>query len=382
MPKRSNLSRVAIQRSAEKRSNDLPFRAGREDDEIRPSYSKGYLEELKQSTPSTPKDLSASTTDAEDGGVPLDAQALDITAKFGTNLNRYQPPTAIPTDAEIREKKERRARLAKENDFIALDDEDEEDEDDNVTHDENGRLILRPKEKYPETRLVRDDEDILEDFDDFTSDGRIALGRKAEKEAAARRKAEMASMIASAEGGHGDESSEDESEAERNAAFEVAQTRSGNYAAAAEQEEEGARPRTPPRIAPLPTMDAVVERLRKRLQEMQTARMGKVREMESLKDEKTRIGEEEVRVQTSLKETGEKYAKLREELGVKDEQAGSQVAVVDGAADGLGTGMGTGERVGLDGAGLGSMMGRGLESLGGTPLGGTPLRATSVSSSE
>ncbi|KAJ9624798.1 hypothetical protein H2203_004748 [Taxawa tesnikishii (nom. ined.)] len=304
MPKRSNLSRVAIQRSAEKRSNDLPFRAGREDDEIRPSYSKGYLEELKQSTPSTPKDLSASTTDAEDGGVPLDAQALDITAKFGTNLNRYQPPTAIPTDAEIREKKERRARLAKENDFIALDDEDEEDEDDNVTHDENGRLILRPKEKYPETRLVRDDEDILEDFDDFTSDGRIALGRKAEKEAAARRKAEMASMIASAEGGHGDESSEDESEAERNAAFEVAQTRSGNYAAAAEQEEEGARPRTPPRIAPLPTMDAVVERLRKRLQEMQTARMGKVREMESLKDEKTRIGEEEVRVQTSLKETG------------------------------------------------------------------------------
>lgn len=369
-PKRGNLSRLAIQRNAEKKGNDLPFRAGRDEDE-RPSYSKDYLAELKQSTPTTPANLSASSTDVEDEAGLAQGQ-LDIASKFGADLSRYSRPTAIPTDAEIKEKKERRARLAKENDFIALDasDEDDEDLDENVTRDETGRLILKPKEKYPETRLVRDDEDILEDFDDFTTDGKMALGRKAEKEAAAKRKAEMASLIADAEGQDSEED-EDDSEAERNAAFEVAQTRHGNYAHGAE-DRDTERPRTPPRIAPLPSLDAVVERLRKRLEEMEVAKMGRLKEMQALKEEKLRIGEEEVRVQASLKETGEKYAKLREEMGLKDESDG-QVAVVNGGSDD----MGFGGRGGLGGAGLGSTMGRGLDSLG-----GTPIRATSVSSSE
>ena len=366
-PKRNNLSRLAIQRNAEKRSaSDLPFRAGRDTDDDRPSYSKDYLSELKQSTPSTPKDLlSRSTTpNPEDSST----QALDIASKFGSDLSRYKVPTAIPTDAEIQEKKARRARLAKENDFISLEDnsENSDEDDENVTRDDTGRLILKPKEKYPETRLVRDDEDILEDFDDFTTDGKISLGRKAEKEAAVRRKAEMAAMIASAEGVSGDDEDgeeEDDSEVERNAAFEVAQTRHGNYAARAQEDQQVARPRTPPRIAPLPTLDGVVDRLRKRLVDMQAARMEKMREMQSLVDEKRQIGEEEVRVQNALKETAEKYAQLRLEKGVKASDSQQLVAPTNGdAADGFGP------RLGLGGAGLGSMGGRGLDSLGGTPV--------------
>lgn len=372
-PKRSNLSRLAIQRNAEKRS-EVPFRAGLEPTTDRPSYSRDYLDELKQSTPSTPKHVSA-TTDAE-SVASASSRTVDIASKFGSDLSRYQPPTAIPTDAEIQEKKARRARAAKEDNFISLEDEgDDEDDDEAVTRDEQGRLILKPKEKYPETRLVRDDEDMLEGFDDFTTDGKITFGRKAQKEEEQKRRAEMASMIADAEGQSADDDEDDESEAERNAAFEVAQTRHGTYATR-EQEADSLRPQTPPKIVPLPTMDAVVERLRKRLEEMETLRANKAKDMHSLVREKTLIAEEEVRVQAALKETGEKYQKLREDMGLKVPDSEKQVAVANGQQDKAESDNGevdadedmddedSDERPGLGTAGLGSGMRRGLDDWG------------------
>jgi len=59
-PKKSNLSRLALDNNAERKSlrkslpsEQLPFRAGISED--KPSYSKDYLAELRNSTPSTPK---------------------------------------------------------------------------------------------------------------------------------------------------------------------------------------------------------------------------------------------------------------------------------------------------------------------------------------
>jgi len=326
-PKRANLSRLAIQRNAEKQS-DVVFRPGLDSTLDRPTYNRDYLDELKQSTPATPQHVaSTATTDTED---VAPSTAIDIKSKFGSDLSRYQPPTAIPTAAEIQEKKARRARLAKENDFISLEDDgDDEEDDDAVTRDDQGRLILKPKEKYPETRLVHDDEDMLEGFDDFTTDGKITFGRKAQRVEDDKRRAEMASMIADAEGQSGDDDDEDdESEAERNAAFEVAQTRHGTYAAR-EQEADSTRPQTPPRVVPLPTMDSVVERLRRRLEEMEVVRAHKSNEMQSLVDEKSRIGEEEIRVQAALKETGEKYQKLREDMGLQVKNDDQQITTID-----------------------------------------------------
>lgn len=338
----------------------------------RPSYSRDYLDELKQSTPSTPQALSTTPSDAETDLEPQ--RAVDISSKFGTDISRYSAPSAIPSDAEIKEKKERRARLTQEQNYMSLDASDEgEESDENVTHDEQGRLILKPKEKYAETRLVREDEDVLEDFDDFTSDGRIALGRKAEREAETKRRSEMAAMIADAEGLDDDEDEADESEAERVAAFDVAQTRNGTYASRAEQREEAERPRTPPRIAPLPTLDSVVDRLRKRLEDMQIAKMHKLKESENLVAEKKQIAEEEIRVQNALKETGDKYAKLRESMGIKNEDTQLQVT------SGLGQDLNSEARPALGRGGLGSapLTDRGLESLGSTPMTMTPIRADS-----
>ena len=329
-PKKSKLSRVAIQRNAAKRSSLLPFqlptRDGQDEDD-RPNYSAASLQELRNSTPSTPRDLNITLTEPDADEISTGTQALDISSKFGSSLAHYQQQTsAIPSAAEIAEKKARRARLAKEQqaeEYISLDPSDpelESDDDDNVMKDEHGRLVLKPKDKYhqAESRLVRDDEDIMENFDEFTEDGKISLSRNAEAEAARKRKIEMAAQIADAEGALSDDIDSDASERERNAAFEAAQTKHGTYAQNAEGSNRAGdiRPRTPPIITPLPSLEGVIERLRTQVSEMQNSRMQKLQEMEALQREKIRLAEEEVRIQRALKETAEKFEQLRKEKGI------------------------------------------------------------------
>ncbi|KAL1585925.1 hypothetical protein WHR41_04993 [Cladosporium halotolerans] len=391
-PKRSTLSKIAVQRNASARSSfqpsDLP---SEEPADNAPTYSAADLQALRASTPSTPQNPPSDTD-----SVTANTQALDLNSKFGSSLARYQAsaqqrPSAIPSATEIAEKKARRARLALEaqaDEFVSLDPDEpgfDEDEDGNVARDESGRLILRPKDKYgaAESRLARDDEDVMEGFDEFTGEtgARVRMDESTRGGERERRKAEMAERIAAAEAEEAGSESGDESERERNEAFEAAQTRHGAYGAgagAAGRGEEEGRPRTPPKIAPLPSLEGVIARLRAQLEGMQTARMERVGEMEALAREKVRIGEEEVRVQKALRETGEKFEALRREKGIA-----SGAATKEGTPALLEAGRGLGflgnGGAGEDGEdeerprlGLG-MAGRGLESLGasgaGTPVG-------------
>lgn len=302
-PKKSNLSRQAVEKNALRKvlassisSEHVPYRQS--DD--RPSYSIDHLNELKSSTPTTPKDLKF-ISDAEDHEI----KTLDLAAKFGTNLAMYND-AVIPTDAEIKEKKERRARLAKE-EFIALSDEDE-----------NNEISVLSSKQKPETRLVRDDEEIAEGFDEFVEDGQIALGRKAEREQKRKHEAEMRQLIQEAEGSSGDDT--DDSEAERKAAYEAAQTRAGMDGL---QKDGGSnndrprRPRTPPKITPLPSLNTCFERLQATLSGIQYSRMQKVRRMEELQKEKSDIKAREEEIQRLLQEAGENYEKLRAEAKVE-----------------------------------------------------------------
>jgi len=308
-----------------------------------PSYTAESLQQLRDSTPSTPLEIIGQNTDKDPGigEVSQGTQALNLSSKFGSSLARYQEQAAnagIPSAAEILEKKARRARLAKEQaaeEYISLDPDDpdldnEEDDDPNVTRDERGKLILKPKDKYgmEESRLVRDDEDVLEDFEDFTEDGKVHLGRQAEAEAQRRRRDDMAARIAEAEGEEEDSDSSDSSEKERNAAFEAAQTRHGTYAGnvTSEDSNEHLRPQVPPKISPLPTLDSVLERLRRQLGEMQSNRIQRLKEMESLKREKVRLAEEEVRIQKALRETAEKFQQLRAEKGIAGDNSTAMLA--------------------------------------------------------
>lgn len=336
IPKRSGLSRQAIEKSAARKSlaasihsASIPLRQT----EDRPSYSADALSELRSSTPTLPKDIKYQTgiTDTEHNaaGDVQSRKELDLAAKFGSNL-AYTHDAAIPTDAEIREKKERRARLAKEHEYISLNNDDDGEERDQQQDQQAGvdsddefkeRSVLQryaeqsKPSKYEETRLVHDDEDIAEGFDDFVEDGRIALGRNAKKEQKKRHAAEMREAIARAEGSN-DDSSEDESEAERNAAYEAAQTRAGMDGL--RKEEKGARarrPRTPPKITPLPSLAGCAERMKGELERRRALIAQRSRRLEEVRQELEDIAVRKIEVQKFLDEAGERYQRLRVEAG-------------------------------------------------------------------
>ena len=333
-PKKASLSRQAVEKNALRKtiahnlsSEHLPFRQT----EDRPSYGADQLNELKTSTPSTPKDLHLQSDINNDSN-----KTLDLASKFGSDFAFQESSSVIPTEAEIREKKQRRARLAKEQDFISLGDEDAQEQEDS-----DGERSLLPyaqqkASKKEESRLVRDDEDIAEGFDEFVSDGRIALGKKAEREQKKRNEAAMRDLINEAEGGNDSADSEDDSEAERHAAYEAAQTRKGMDGLKRDDESaKPRRPRTPPRITPLPTLAGCLEKLKQRLAGMEYTRMQKVRRLEEIRKEKEDIVIREGEIQELLKETGERYEKLRKEAETESREDGTP----DGS-HGLGSGEG------------------------------------------
>ncbi|KAI9765112.1 MAG: hypothetical protein M1840_007819 [Geoglossum simile] len=340
VPKKSSLSRAAIEKNAVRKSlshpvsaDRLPVRVGVADD--RPSYSKDYLNELKTSTPSTPKDLGSLSNSADEDEDKPDT--LDILEKFGVRAN-VVGSAIIPSEAEIREKKDRRARLAKETEFILLGD------------DGGGNEISLLLRKRKESRLVREDEDLGEGFDDFVEDGGISLGKKAEREQSRRRRAEMEELIHEAEGSSTDDT--DESEVERRAEYEAAQTRAGAYTLSKGDSARTSRPRTPPKITPLPSLSDSFSRLQSVLSSMEATKSAKVKELEDLLHQKSEIATREVEIQKLLKEAGENYERLRAEAGL---------------GSGMGDANGLGEAIA---ATLPSqfVVNRGLESFGNSPI--------------
>jgi hypothetical protein len=340
-PKKANLGRRVIEGNALRKSipyQGLPARAG--DEEERPTYSKDYLNELKSSTPSTPKGLRDHTATAEDEQ-GLDASELegamivDVDEKFGPGTSAS--PAFIPSEAEIREKKERRARLAYEKDFISLNDDD----------DDRRQLSLLPRKKKEETRLVREDEELAEGFDEFVEDGRISLGKKQEREARRRQRKEMADMIQQAEGSSDEES--DDSEAERRAAYEAAQTRAGMDGLHKPNENvQAVAAQVPSRITPLPNLSECLERLQSTLIAMELELAQRRKKMEESQREKKHIAARETEVQELLKQAGSRYAALK---------ADSNGAVADPQS----------LLEGQNGLGGPTIVDRGLESFGNTP---------------
>jgi hypothetical protein len=297
--KKVTLGRRVIESNAFRRN--LPYQGlsrPSDDDEERPTYSKDYLNELKSSTPSAPKDLKAVHVAEEVG---LDASELegaivvDMEEKFGPS-----PVAAfIPSEAEIREKKERRARLAKEEDFISLNDDD----------DDRRQLSLLPQKKKVESRLVREDEDLGEGFDEFVDDGRISLGRKQEREAKRRQRKEMADMIHEAEGSSDDDS--DDSEAERRAAYEAAQTRAGMDGLHKPSDDTDTAVQVPSRITPLPILSECLERLQFTMSTMEQELGQRYKRMADLEQEKREILARETEVQELFKQAGARYSALK-----------------------------------------------------------------------
>ncbi|KAI9648008.1 hypothetical protein NHQ30_002636 [Ciborinia camelliae] len=374
------LSRKVTEGNAKKTSARLPLpmraRDGDEDGDGdsgmgRPTYSKDYLKELKSSQASAMRELA----DVEVGGGEepfLDASELegamvvdlegngDTVGEFGGSR------AVIPTEAEIREKKERRARMAREKDFISLND-DEPDGGRNI-------MSLLPRQKKAESRLVREDEEIMEGFEEFVDDGRISLGQKQEREDRRRRKKEMADLIQQAEGISDEES--DDSEAERRAAYEAAQTRAGmdglhkhSDAAAAREENH-----VPSRITPIPVLSECLERLQHTLQTMELELSQRKRKIEDAQREKSDIVMRESEVQILLTKAGKRYSELKadQSMGLGGGVGGRDKKDLDLGLDDVKDLVNASsemarEHLGGGGGGVGDMH-RGLESFGNTPV--------------
>ena len=398
----------------------LPLRST--DAELR-SYSKEHLSELQSSTPNTPpppRDRPVTAAADGDEEMSLDPSELEgamIVDDADSSSAAPPPPphqTEILTEAQIREKKERRARLAKQagsqaDDYIALSDDEENNNSTNSQLIDNRRTgdsylsVLSRKTRGGEaegTRLVREDEDLGEGFDEFVEDGGLSLGRRAERDARRRQRAKMASLIDEAEGRgegpaattsttttHIDHDAEgllseesDASEAERRAAYEAAQTRRGMDGLAAEREalikkkrqQNGVVP-VPHRIAPLPDLGdlaaAFGAKLRARRDEAVRARA----HVAALRAERDDLAAREPEVQRLLDQAGERYRRLV--LG--DGGGGGENPDGAGAANGDAAERAKSlldqVRMGGSGSAPGTptplvMMDRGLESLGTTPV--------------
>jgi hypothetical protein len=302
--KAAGLRAAAVENHAFKIS--LPSRVlGGEED--RPRYSKEYLSELQSSTPNTPADMSNLTIEDEDVQMAMDIDPSELegativpTPGQGTSttaLSSRTPAATILTAAQIKEKKERRARLALQgqaDDYIGLDDEDEEDE----------YRVGKKKEK--DTRLVREDEDLLEGYDDLVEDGGLSLGRQAERKARLKQRKEMAELIAGAEGPLSDGEQSDDS-IERREAYEAAQRRKGMGHEASFDNEDELGPDVIPKMQPLPDLEECLQRMRDLVQGLDDEVKRKRERIKQLKKEKEEVEKREAEVQEILNQAGEKY---------------------------------------------------------------------------
>lgn len=289
--KKPTLSQRVIENNAVKRGiamRGLPTRTF-EDDDDRPRYSKEYLDELQSSTPNTPIDSASLPTD--DDEMELDASELE--GAMIVDSPAPAPPTTniqVLTDAEIQERKERRARLAQEQDFLSV----EDDGDDGTT------------KKREDTRLATDEDQMGEGFDDFVDDGGVSLGKRAEKQRRKQDRAKMAELINAAEG-HSSDSSSD-SEAERRIAYETAQTRSGMDGLKRPRRDPAKELlQIPPKITPLPSLAECIARLQTTLGGMEAQIQLKSAGVAQMRSERESIAAREKEVQALLDETGKKY---------------------------------------------------------------------------
>jgi hypothetical protein len=323
------LENNTVKRGMAARGLPLPVRSYQEDDD-RPRYSKEYLDELQSSTPNTPSDLSSLKANLDDE-MDLDPSELEgaliVDSPMPSSISQPQA-TQILTDAEIRERKERRARLAKEKDYISMEDEDDG---------------LSSRKKKDDTRLVAEDEDLGEGFDDYVEDGGLSLGKRAEKERRKQERQTMAELINAAEGHTSDSSSD--SDAERRIAYETAQTRAGlDGLKKPRKDPNELLLQVPPKITPLPSLAECLIQLKATLKLMESDINTKTATVTQLTRERDDIIKREAEVQTFLNETGKKY----------EEAMGRKLDSADGVAT----------------AGPGAELAgeRGLESLGATPV--------------
>lgn len=360
-----------------------------ERDASTPSYSADYLAELKNATPQARAPRWEEQQDDNGDGDSHDT-STDIASKFGADLadspstslllhtNTSPDKSAIPSSEQIREKIQRRRRLAHEQkaseDFISLADDGNpaqgSDSDDNAGPYGKDSLV-RPAEevdlqaKYGSSRLERDDEDFAEGFDEYVEDaGNVVLSRAGKKQQDDARRRDIAAQIASAEGvarqakhrapgriafeegdatpasGANDQDTDDDTgdaedadEAAQTARYAAAQLHAGTYSARHTtsthknsdiRREEAHRVKmaalSSVKARPIPDLRAVARRYRERVAECGERVRASQTKLQGLTKEREDIAKEEEWIRGALKEAGKKLERLRGGAGTDVER--------------------------------------------------------------
>jgi Nineteen complex-related protein 2 len=223
----------------------------------RPSYTKEYLNQLRDSTPSTSQDIDQSTSQSSVGGVP-----------------------EIPDQAVIRAFKERRRERAREEDYVSVSANEtssrkrDSDDDDEETYRSFVHEPVRLQKNMEAAEQKYKQEQIQEAL--YHSDDSEAM------------------------------SEVDDNEWE-NLQIARAQPR---LAKSARRDAHG----MPREIPPVPTYSTSLANLRGQLQAMQSHRAELVSTVEQLEKETTEIKEREEAVQEALTKAGKEYETLQEEF--------------------------------------------------------------------
>lgn len=294
-PKKSGLSHQALMN----RAKNLPMRSFAGESE-EPKYSREFLQELQSSTPTTP--ARHPTTESDTDMLDLDDSELEgaviVESKELSHPTRKDEATRILTQAEIEEKKSRRHKLA-----TALN----EDGEDYISLDD------RMSDKK-NTRLVPEDEDLGEGFDEFVEDGGVALGKKAERDRRRAQRNAMADLINEAE-----YESESDSEAEQIAAFEDAQTQAAMEGLKSKDPSvnkyQSMSELVPPKITPIPDISECLARFKATLKVIEEDLHMREIQLESWRKERLDIDERQQELQIKLAESSEKYKVLLPDLG-------------------------------------------------------------------
>jgi hypothetical protein len=229
----------------------------------RPSYTKDYLSQLRDSTPSTPRDTSRYLSDDS----PDFANSIQTTAR----------PAEILDEAVVRALKERRRDRAKGEDYLAISDDD------------------------TKSHRRRDSDD-----DDYKSyvDESVPLQKDMEAAQIKHKKAQIQEALYRSDSEEMSGVSEDEWENQQ-----IAKTQPGLVKVAKRNIHA-----MPDEILAVPVYATALARLKGHLLEMQTKRGELMGVVEQLDKESEEIKEREIQVQEGLARAGREYEMLREEF--------------------------------------------------------------------
>lgn len=232
----------------------------------RPVYTKEYLSQLRESTPSTPRDVSRYLSD-------------DSLESADSAPNQTARPAEILDEAVVRALKERRRARARGEDYLSL-------------NDDNDDTKRRGRDS--------DDEDIYRDFVDEP----VRLQKNMEAAQQKHKKEQIQEALYHSDSEAMSEVDNNEWENQQIAKVQPTLVKSAKRNIHA----------MPTEIPPVPTYAAALVRLKEKLDTMKSRRTELLQIMEQLDKESEEIKERENAVQESLTKAGKEYEMLREEF--------------------------------------------------------------------